>query len=54
MELIFLLAILTLAIHQFWIGHKKDNAGNVKAGRVHMFVSIGLIIIGLWMLNALD
>lgn len=52
MEFLVLLLILALAIHQFWVGHKKDQAGDVKAGRLHMFLSIILAIVGALVLNA--
>jgi hypothetical protein len=51
MELIVIVVILALALHQFWTGHKKDKAGNVRAGRIHMFVSIILIIAGILFLS---
>jgi len=53
MELIIIVAILALALHQFWTGHKKDKAGNVKAGRMHMFLSIILLIAGILILGPL-
>jgi hypothetical protein len=53
MEFLVLLLILGLAIHQFWVGHKKDQAGDVKAGRLHMFLSIILTVVGVLVLDAL-
>lgn len=43
--------ILVAAIHQFWTGHKKDKAGQIKTGRLHMFFSITLIVVGIWFIS---
>lgn len=51
--MLILVALLAVAVHQFWTGHKKDKAGDVKAGRMHMFLSIVLIIAGIWFLTAI-
>lgn len=48
MEALVVILILAAAIQQFWTGHKKDKAGHVKAGRLHMLLSVGIILVGIW------
>lgn len=43
--------ILAAAVHQFWVGHKKDKAGQIKAGRLHMLLSVALIFAGIWYIS---
>lgn len=51
MEFWIVTLILLLAIHQFWTGHKKDLAGNIKAGRWHMALSVVLIFAGVLVID---
>ncbi|MEW6540066.1 MAG: hypothetical protein AB1402_00410 [Bacillota bacterium] len=51
MEVLVAGLILAAAVHQFWMGHKKDKAGQVKAGRLHMLLSIALILAGIWYIS---
>ncbi len=52
MQLFLIIIVLGLAIHQFWLGHKKDQAGETKIGKLHMLASIFFIVVGLLILNA--
>ncbi|AZK59345.1 hypothetical protein [Candidatus Desulforudis audaxviator] len=54
METVVVGLILVAAIHQFWTGHKKDKAGQIKAGRLHMFFSIALILAGIWYISRIQ